>query len=130
MSDTATPAERRWTHTGLWIVRGLLALAFLGAGGVKLYGVPMMVEEFRHIGLGQGFRYVTGTLEVIGAILLLLPRKAAFGAVLLMCVMIGAVITHLFVIGGSPVPAIVLLMLNALVAYSEREEIASLAKAF
>ncbi|KRR05397.1 DoxX family protein [Bradyrhizobium jicamae] len=130
MSDVAVPAGRRWPHVAVWIVRGLLALAFLGAGGAKLYGVPMMVEEFHHIGLGQGFRYLTGGLEVFGAILLLLPRKAAFGALLLICVMIGAVITHLLVIGGSPVPAIVLLALNAVVAYSQREEIASLAKAF
>ncbi|MEH2622947.1 putative oxidoreductase [Bradyrhizobium sp. AZCC 1719] len=130
MSDVAVPAGRRWTHVGVWIVRGLLALAFLGAGGVKLYGVPMMVDEFHHIGLGQWFRYLTGSLEIVGAILLLLPRKAAFGSLLLICIMIGAVITHLFVIGGSPVPAIVLLALNALVAYSEREAIASLAKAF
>ena len=130
MSDVAMPAGRRWTHVAVWIVRGLLALAFLGAGGAKLYGVPMMVEEFHHIGLGQGFRYLTGGLEVAGAILLLLPRKAAFGALLLICIMIGAAITHLFVIGGSPIPAIVLLVLNALVAYSQREEIASVAKAF
>lgn len=125
MSDVAMPAGRRWTHVAVWIVRGLLALAFLGAGGAKLYGVPMMVEEFHHIGLGQGFRYLTGGLEVAGAILLLLPRKAAFGALLLICIMIGAAITHLFVIGGSPIPAIVLLVLNALVAYSQREQIAS-----
>ncbi|WP_065752950.1 DoxX family protein [Bradyrhizobium paxllaeri] len=130
MSDVAMPAGRRWTHVAVWIVRGLLALAFLGAGSAKLYGVPMMVEEFHHIGLGQGFRYLTGGLEVFGAILLVLPRKAAFGSLLLICIMIGAVITHLFVIGGSPVPAIVLLALNALVAYSQREEIASFAKAF
>ncbi|NOJ40084.1 DoxX family protein [Bradyrhizobium australiense] len=130
MSDVAVPAGRHWTHVGVWIVRGLLALVFLGAGGVKLFGLPMMLEEFHHIGLGQWFRYLTGSLEIIGAILLLLPRKAGLGALLLICIMIGAMITHLFVIGGSPVPAIVLLALNALVAYSEREEIASLAKAF
>ena len=44
MSDVAVPAGRRWTHIAVWIVRGLLALAFLGAGGAKLYGVPMMVD--------------------------------------------------------------------------------------
>ncbi|WOH50316.1 DoxX family protein [Bradyrhizobium sp. sBnM-33] len=130
MSDVAVPAERRWTYVAVWIFRGLLAPAFLAAGGVKLYGVPMMVDEFHHIGLGQWFRYLTGSLEIIGAILLLLPRKAGFGALLLICIMIGAVITHLFVIGGSPVPAMVLLVLNVLVAYSKREEIASLARAF
>ena len=128
MSTIVAPARPRWTSAALWFVWGLLALAFVAAGGAKLYGVPMLVEEFQHIGLGQWFRYVTGGLEIIGAILLLLPRKAAFGALLLICIMIGAVISHLFVIGGSAVPAIVLLALNAVVAYAERGQIAWLAE--
>ena len=106
----------------------MLALAFVAAGGAKLYGVPMLVEEFEHIGLGQWFRYFTGGLEIIGAILLLLPQKAALGALLLICIMTCAVLTHLFVIGGSAVPAIVLLALNAVVAYAERSQIAWLAE--
>ena len=128
MSTIAAPAKPYWSSIGLWVVRGLLALAFVAAGGAKLYGVPMLVEEFQHIGLGQWFRYATGGLEVMGAILLLLPRKAAFGALLLICIMIGAVITHLFVIGASPVPAIVLLALNAIVAYAKRDQITLLAE--
>jgi putative oxidoreductase len=128
MSTIVAPARSRWTSAALWVVRGLLALAFVAAGGAKLYGVPMLVDEFEHIGLGQWFRYVTGGLEIIGAILLLLPRKAALGALLLICIMTGAVITHLFVIGGSAVPAIVLLALNAVVAYTERGQIALLAE--
>jgi putative oxidoreductase len=128
MSTIVAPARPYWSSVALWGIRGLLALAFAGAGGAKLYGVPMLVENFQHIGLGQWFRYVTGGLEIIGAILLLLPRKAVFGALLLICIMVGAVITHLFVIGGSPVPAIVLLALNAVVAYAERGQIALLAE--
>ena len=128
MSLAAASAPPRWKSAGLWIVRGLLALAFAGAGGAKLYGVPMLVEEFQHIGAGQWFRYLTGALELLGAILILTPSLAAFGAVLLICIMIGAVITHLFVIGGSPVPAIVLLALNAIVAYAKRDQITSLAE--
>jgi putative oxidoreductase len=128
MSTIVAPARPYWASAALWLVRGLLALAFVAAGGAKLYGVPMLVEEFQHIGLGQWFRYATGGLEIMGAILLLLPRKAALGALLLICIMIGAVITHLFVIGGSAVPAMVLLALNAIVAYAERGQIALLAE--
>ena len=124
MSTIVTPARPQWTSVALWVVKGLLALAFVAAGSAKLYGVPMLVEEFQHIGLGQWFRYVTGGLEILGAILLLLPQRALFGALLLICIMIGATITHLFVIGGSPVPAIVLLALNAVVAYAERGQLA------
>jgi uncharacterized membrane protein YphA (DoxX/SURF4 family) len=128
MSLAAASAPPRWKSAGLWIVRGLLALAFAGAGGAKLYGVPMLVESFQHIGLGQWFRYATGALELLGAFLILTPSLAAFGAVLLICIMIGATVTHLFVVGGSAVPALVLLALSAIVAYAKRDQIASLAR--
>jgi putative oxidoreductase len=123
MSLVAASAPPRWKSVSLWVVRGLLALAFASAGGAKLYGVPMLVEEFQHIGLGQGFRYFTSALELIGAFLILVPSLAAFGALLLICIMIGATITHLFVIGGSPGPALILLALSAIVAYAKRDQI-------
>ena len=128
MSLAATSMPPRWTSISLWVVRGLLALAFVGAGGAKLYGVPMMVQEFEHIGLGQWFRYLTGALEVFGALLILTPTLAAFGALLLIGIMIGAIVTHLFVIGGTAVPALVLLALSAIVAYVKRGQLASLAR--
>ena len=128
MSLAAASTPPRWTSVSLWVVRGLLALAFAGAGGAKLYGVPMMVQEFEHIGLGQWFRYLTGTLELLGAFLILVPSLVAFGALLLIGIMIGAIITHLFVIGGTAVPALVLLALSAIVAYAKRGQIASLTK--
>jgi putative oxidoreductase len=128
MSLAAASAPPRWKSAGLWVVRGLLALAFAGAGGAKLYGVPMLVEEFQHIGAGQWFRYLTGALELLGAILILVPSLAAFGAMLLICIMVGATLTHLFLIGGSAVPALVLLALSAIVAYAKRDQVASLAK--
>lgn len=128
MSLAAASTPPRWKSAGLWVVRGLLALAFLSAGGAKLYGVPMMVQEFEHIGLGQWFRYLTGALEVLGALLILTPSLAAFGALLLIGVMIGATVTHLFVIGGTAVPALVLLALSAIVAYAKRGQLASLGR--
>jgi uncharacterized membrane protein YphA (DoxX/SURF4 family) len=127
MSTIVAAARPRWTSAGLWIVRGLLVLVFVAAGGAKLHGVPMLVEEFQHMGLGQWFRYVTGGLEIIGAALLLVPRTVALGALLLSCIMVGAIIVHLFVIGGSSVPAMILLALNAVVAYAERDQLASTA---
>jgi putative oxidoreductase len=76
-----------------------------------------MVAAFEKVGVGQWFRYLTGTLEVIGAIGLLIPRFAFFAALLLVVVMIGAVISHLTVLGGSPVSPIVLLVLCGTIAY-------------
>jgi putative oxidoreductase len=86
-------------------LRGLLTLAFLGAGGAKLAGVEMMVATFDQVGLGQGFRYLTGAIEIAGAVLLWLPRKQVIGAAVLGGTMVGAVLTHWLIIGPSAVPA-------------------------
>jgi putative oxidoreductase len=104
----------------LWILQALAAAAFLMAGGTKLAGAEMHVATFEKIGLGQWFRYFTGGLEVICAVLLLLPKTAGIGAALLAATMVGAVATHLFIIGGSPAPAIALLLITLVVAWYRR----------
>jgi putative oxidoreductase len=100
----------------LWILSGLAALAFLGAGGGKLAGAAAMVELFDKVGLGQWFRYFTGLLEVAGAIGLLISRYAFYAAILLAIVMVGAIIAHLTVLGTSPAAPVVLLVLSGTIA--------------
>ena len=101
----------------VWGVRILLALAFGVAGIAKLAGVPQMVQVFEAIGVGQWFRYVTGVVEVGGAVLLLVPATGFLGGLLLMATMIGGALTHLVLIGGNPVPAVVLGLMSAFVAW-------------
>jgi hypothetical protein len=99
----------------LWSLQVVTAAAFLAAGFGSLSGYPMMVETFEKIGVGQWFRFVTGAIEIGSAILLLIPRLTPLGAALLFCTMVGAVLSHLFLIGGSPVPALVLLCFTAII---------------
>ena len=108
-------------NVGLWILQIGAAGMFLMAGLFKLSGDPQMVGLFDAIGLGQWFRYVTGSLEVLGAVLLLIPRLSGLGALLLVGVMLGAVATHLFVVGGSPMMAIILLIVTGVVAWGRRK---------
>jgi uncharacterized membrane protein YphA (DoxX/SURF4 family) len=127
MSATSTihsvrPARR----VGAWALQGIVAAAFLAAGYAKLAGVPFMVDLFAQIGLGQWFRVTTGVVEVAGAIALLVPGLASIGALWLGGVMVGAVATHLFLLHTSPVPAIVLGLLNTLVVYLRRDELVAL----
>ncbi|MES2951380.1 MAG: DoxX family protein [Pseudomonadota bacterium] len=104
----------------VWGIRILLALAFGAAGVAKLAGAPMMVANFEAIGFGQWFRYVTGVVELIGVVLILMPRTGFFGGLWLGGTMVGAVASHLFLTGGSSIPAMVLGALSATVAYSLR----------
>ena len=120
-TTNALPANsRKGRLITLWTLSGLVAVAFMGAGGTKLAGVPAMVEMFAKVGLGQWFRYVTGLLEVAGAIGLLIPRYAFYAAVLLAMVMVGAIIAEVSVIGDSPGPPAVLLALSGIIAYLRR----------
>ena len=111
------------THPRIvWTVRILLALAFVAAGLAKLAGVPQMVQVFDAIGFGQWFRYLTGVVEIVGAVLLLVPAAGFFGGLLLAATMVCAVATHLALIGGNPAPAVVLGALAAFVAWRLRPD--------
>jgi putative oxidoreductase len=100
-----------------WVLQLVLAAVFLIVGTAKLAGAQMPVEIFEKLGVGQWFRYFTGSVEVIAAIMIIIPRTVVVGAVLLAATMIGAFDTHVFLIGGSPIPALVLLVLAALVIW-------------
>jgi hypothetical protein len=119
-SAIVTPRRYSGRTILLWSLQLVAAIAFFAAGAAKLAGAPMMIEIFEQIGIGQWFRVVTGVVEVTGAILLLIPRLAAFGALLLAATMAGAAVTHLFVIGGSAAPAVVLLAITAFIAWLRR----------
>ena len=111
----------------LWIIAGLLALAFLGAGLMKLSQPKEKLEPRMAYmkDLSAGTVKTIGALEVLAAIGLILPAAlgivpvlvplAATGLVLLM---IGAAITHArrhetqMIIGNA-----VLLILAAVVAW-------------
>ena len=127
MSQTITehtrlgsPSSGKIINVGLWILQIGAAGMFLMAGSFKLSGDPRMVGLFDAIGFGQWFRYVTGSLEILGAVLLLVPRLSGLGALLLVGVMLGAVTTHFF-IGGSPLGAIILLIVTSVVAWGRRQ---------
>lgn len=100
-----------------------LAALFLFSGGSKLAGAPAMVALFDAIGVGQWFRVVIGLIEVVSALALLVPALAPFAALLLGFTMVGAIATHLFIVGGSPaIPAVLLLGL-LVVAWARRDRL-------
>ncbi len=107
---------------GLMAIRIILTLAFFGAGAAKLAGFEMMVATYETIGIGQWFRYLTGIIEAGSAILLLVPRTQFWGAALLVCTMIGAVLAHLLILGPGAMPAAILGLLSAVVLYAYRDQ--------
>lgn len=124
---TASPVLSRKLNVAAWSLQVLLAIVFLAAGGAKLAGIPMMVQVYDLIGVGQWFRIVTGIVEIAGAIVLLVPGYAAFAALWLACTMVGAILAHLTVLPTPAAPAAVLLVLTATLAWLRRDQIRTVA---
>jgi putative oxidoreductase len=119
-AESQSPQRSRVVGGVLWALQIVSAAMFLFAGGLKLAGVPVAVQQFGVIGLGQWFRYLTGTIEVVSAVLLLIPSLAGYGAAALAVTMVGAIATHLFILGGSPLAAIILLASTSAIAWARR----------
>ena len=95
MVDMKLLVEERRTGIDVlatWLPRIALALVFLSVGWQKFAPEGLWVRIFNQIGIGQWFRYATGVTQVGGAVLLLVPRTAAVGFMLLGCTMAGAVV--------------------------------------
>jgi uncharacterized membrane protein YphA (DoxX/SURF4 family) len=120
----ATPAKA--SNLALWTLQVLLALAFVAAGSGKLLGSADMIALFEAVRIGQWLRYVTGLLEVVGAVLLVVPGKTAFGAVLLAGVMAAAVVAHLAVLHTAATAPLVLFALAAVIAWGRRSQLTGL----
>jgi putative oxidoreductase len=112
-------------NVALWVAQLGAAAMFFMAGFSKVSGNPQMVGLFQAIGVGQWFRYLTGSLELVGAVLLLIPRLSGFGGALMTGVMVAAVATHVFIIGGDPTMAIVLVLASLFVTWGRRAQILS-----
>lgn len=105
-----------------WAFQILAATQFFLTGLDKLSDAPVMVQLFAAVGFGQWFRYFTGAVEVVGAVLLLMPSRAALGAALLAMTMVGALIAHFTVLPFPPVKPIILLVMMSIVFWARLRE--------
>jgi len=82
-----------------WILRILAAIILLQTLFFKFSGAEESVYIFSKLGIGPWGRIGTGIVEFIAAILLLIPRTTAIGAILGLGVMSGALLFHLTRLG-------------------------------
>ncbi len=97
-----------------WLPRVAVALVFLNVGVEKFGSHGPWIRIFARIGLGDWFRYLTGVMQVGGALLLLVPPLATMGAVVLGCTMAGAIVVNVFVLKTGLAAIIPFLLLVAI----------------
>jgi putative oxidoreductase len=101
----------------VWFVQILLAALFALQGVMKISGSQTWLARFKAWGYPEHFYLVVGVIELAGAIALLVPRVASYGAALLIAVMAGAAVTHATHGERQIVTNVILMILLAIVFY-------------
>jgi uncharacterized membrane protein YphA (DoxX/SURF4 family) len=83
----------------LWVCRIVAAVLMLQTLYYKFSGSPESVYIFSQVGMEPEGRFATAVAELIASILILIPTTSLYGAFFALFIMIGAIGTHLFIIG-------------------------------
>ena len=109
---------------GTWLPAILLILIFARQGWSKFSDTSGWATAFRHWGYPDWFRIMIGILELGAAVLLAIGRTAAFGAMIIIMVMLGAWGTHLMFDGGRHMTSeVVPLVLASIVLIVRRRQV-------
>ncbi len=109
------------SRVAIGILRVFLVLAFFAIGTAKLTASLGTVGWFSQLGWGQWFRYLTGLLDITGALLLFIPRWTWLGALVLACTIgTATVLNVLFPLHQNPLVPFVLTLLAATLAWLKR----------
>ncbi len=106
-----------------WLPRVTVALIFLSVGWEKFGEHGPWIRIFARIGFGDWFRYLTGTMQVGGALLMFVPRLVRLGAAVLACTMIGAIVTNIFILNSGLSAIIPSALLAAIVFVGVRADL-------
>ena len=105
-------------EVALWAIQLYLAYFMITVGAIPALTADSGAKgTFEDIGFGLWFMYLTGALELLGAIGLITPWFSGLAALGLMFVMSGACLTHLTLYDGKGVepPAMILIPLALVV---------------
>lgn len=118
----------------LWIVKLIAVVILLQTLYFKFTAAEESVYIFQTLGIEPFGRIGSGVVELIASILILIPRTTLLGALLGLGTMLGAIFSHIFVLGievqndGGTlfILAVVTLLSCLLLVYAERNKIPEL----
>lgn len=95
----------------LWVITLFLTYTFAMSAYHMFSGDTALIEMFNKYG-GQNLRYTIATLEIVGAVLILLPATVILGSSLLTIALIGILTANMSSLGGVPGEPVLLLVLT------------------
>lgn len=122
----------------VWILRFIAAGILLQTLFFKFTGAPESIYIFETVGMEPFGRYASGIVELIAAILLLIPKFNWLGAMLSLGVMSGAILSHLTILGIEVkedggllfILAIIVFISSSILLFKSRRDIPVVGKKF
>ena len=115
-----TPHELKFKDSAKdWLLRGAIFVAFMyfATGKFKNASDAPWVVLFQKVGIGQWFRYFTGVVESIGAVLLLFSRTVELGLGILITVTLGATVVLILVLHRASDALVPFAFMSAMIAF-------------
>lgn len=122
----------------VFLIRIVIALILIQTLRFKFTGHPDSIYIFSKVGLEPFGRIGIGIIELIAAMLLVIPKTIYFGAFISFGVISGAIILHLTILGIEVnndhgilfYTAVLVFILSAIIIWEERKNIPFLNKIF
>lgn len=95
----------------LWVITLFLTYTFAVSAFRIFSGDTAVIEMFNRYG-GQSLRYTIASLEIVGAVLILIPGLVVLGSSLLTIALIGILTANMSSLGGVPGEPVLLLVLT------------------
>lgn len=86
-------------HTWTWLLRVVAAGIMLQTLYFKFTAAPESVYIFSRVGMEPWGRILVGIFELLASLLIIVPRTTAYGALIGIGIMTGAVFMHIFRLG-------------------------------
>lgn len=83
----------------LWVCRIIAALIMLQTLYFKFTAAPESVYIFSQVGMEPEGRIATAIAELAASVLILIPKTSLVGASIALFIMIGAIATHISILG-------------------------------
>lgn len=120
----------------VWIVKLTAVIILLQTLFFKFSGAQESIYIFQTLGVEPYGRIGSGVIELIASILIFIPKTTLIGALLGSGTMLGAVFSHIFVLGVEVqndggtlfVLAVITLLSCLFLVYTERNKISELLK--
>ncbi len=93
MQRNDSPISRTRRNTGNTLIV-LSSLMLIGSAGVKLAQIPQVIAEIGALGFAGSTLTMIAILELVSALLFLLPLTRSFGLLMVSAYMGGAIATH------------------------------------